>query len=456
MGSSKSLGELFVGSTSKDLDKYRLGVSDALFKRVKVRAHLSEDWDTDHVPTVDECRRRLEECHGYLGLFGYYYGWIPTGHQESITHMEYRWAMEKWSQRRPARVAVFLPGDRHPTASGGKPCEAEKELRDAAEVLVRSYPSGKKVHQQKLATFLDEVSGQGRTCNFFSSLSELRELVIVTGQRWKGGLAAAARAPASSPPQGVSDEQLGLLGRNPQTEALKDVLAQVRDRRDAPAACVVASGSEEAGQAELLAALCRLPELRRGRPPVKGRPPLTTYDVPELIAWFGRQSCAPEEHAPPVETITQLAQALHRTLRAQDSVLLLDRIERLRGGLARFCTDFWGPLLDELQSACAKLPVAHHLFVAVATYAGSQQTRAGLTVQWDAHKAVDSIRTPICLPELAEIDRKGLSRWLNDVGVDASPSRVDDLAKAVLADAEGHPDGTPLHVYRRLKGEQLW
>ena len=109
MGGPDPVRELFVGSTSKDLNTYRLGVSDALFKRVQVRAHLSEDWDTDHVPTVDECRRRLERCDGYLGLFAYYYGWIPDGCQESITHLEYRWAMDKWGKQRPARLAIFMP-----------------------------------------------------------------------------------------------------------------------------------------------------------------------------------------------------------------------------------------------------------------------------------------------------------------------------------------------------------
>lgn len=457
MGGSDPVRELFVGSTSKDLDSYRLGVSDALFLRVQVRAHLSEDWDTAHVPVVEECRRRLERCDGYLGLFAYYYGWIPDGYQESITHLEYRWAMDKWGKQRPARLAVFMPGNRHPTAGGGASCEAERELRAAAEALARTYPGGPQVHGRKLADFHDEVCGQGRTCNLFADLADLRELAITTGFRWKGRLtAAAAQGRAARSTQQLLDEQLGLLGRPRQIEALKDVMAELGRQPDAPAACAVIVGQEEGGQAELLAALSQLPELRRGRPPVKGRPPLTRYDVPQLISWVAEKVCALEEYGPIVETIQQLAEALHRTLRDQPAVLLLDRIERLDGGLVRFCTDLWWPLYDQLQASCAQIPVPHRLIVVVAAYTTVQPGWAEMTAQLEPEEAVDNFRNLLCLPELKDINARALARWLNDIGVDASPDRVQEITGAVLTDAEGHPDGTPVRVYRRLQGERLW
>ena len=207
-------------------------------------------------------------------------------------------------------------------------------------------------------------------------------------------------------------------------------------------------GGEDAGQAELLAALAQLLELRRVRPPVKGRPPVR-YDVPELITWVAEKLCASEEHGPVVETVDQLAEALHRTLCDQPAVLLLD------GGLARFCTELWRPVYDKLQALCARIAVSHRLVVIVAAYTRAQPEWSELTARWDPDEEVDDFHSLICLPELEDIRRKALTRWLSEIGVDASSARVQEITEAVLTDAEGRSDGTPVHVYRRLQGERL-
>jgi hypothetical protein len=178
--------------------------------------------------------------------------------------------------------------------------------------------------------------------------------------------------------------------------------------------------------------------------------------VPELITWVADQLCILEPHGPPVETVEQLAEALHRTLREQPAVLLLDRIERLDGGLARFHAGFWRPLYDLLANHYARIPVQYRLIAVVGAYTGTQPAWAGLTVPWDPDAVVEDFRRLVCLPELNNISAKALARWLNDVGAVASPHRLQDISDAVLNDAEGKPDGTPVRVYRRLQGERLW
>jgi hypothetical protein len=401
---------------------------------------------------VDECRERLEATDGYFGIFAYYYGWMPEGWEKSITHLEYAWVCDKWGRRRPPRVAVFMPGSRHPSAASG-PCEAERELRQIAEGLVQNYHGGPEFHARKLAEFHDEVSGQGRTCNYFSNLAELRESAITKGFQWQGGLAAAAAQarPEKGTAPAFSEAQLGLMGRTRQMEAMRDILDQLALDSAAPAACVVAFGREESGQAEFLAALAEAPELRRARPPVKGRPPLIQYTVPELILWMANCLCALEEHGPPVETIDQLAASLHRSLRDQTAVLLLDRIERLEGGLARFFSDLWQPLYEALAQRCAVIPVDHRLILVVAAYTPRRPGWGQFTAGWDPGTMLDDFRRLVCLPELGDMDAKALARWLREIGLEGTPAQVQAISKAVLTDAEGNADGTPERVYRRLK-----
>lgn len=118
------LKEVFVSSTVRDLSAYRAAVQDVLLNRVEVAAYLSEHWGGGLDDTVQKCRTRLLQADAYLGIFAYWYGSVPPEYGESITHLEFNWAMERWGDAAIPPIAVFMPEG-----------EADRELRRKAEAL---------------------------------------------------------------------------------------------------------------------------------------------------------------------------------------------------------------------------------------------------------------------------------------------------------------------------------
>jgi hypothetical protein len=68
---------IFLSSTAKDCVVYRLEMKDALEKNVPVTVHLQEDWASAATLVMTVCQQKLKDQDGYMGLFGYRYGWIP-------------------------------------------------------------------------------------------------------------------------------------------------------------------------------------------------------------------------------------------------------------------------------------------------------------------------------------------------------------------------------------------
>src|SRR5438876_1923918 len=101
---------VFLSSTVHDLEEYRQQVQDALLKRAQVACFLSEDWINSYGLTVKKCRAELQKASAFIGIFGYWYGWIPDGYQKSITHLEFTWALEKWGNDDSPPLAIVMPG----------------------------------------------------------------------------------------------------------------------------------------------------------------------------------------------------------------------------------------------------------------------------------------------------------------------------------------------------------
>ena len=149
---------VFLSSTVRDIGSLRSEVKLALSVHFKyiVEALPLEQWDfaADPEEIIALCRQRVFEADAFVLVLGLRYGWVPPGHEESITHMEFRWAREKWEGESEPRVLVLAP------VPGG---ETWRELRKDAEGYLHDLNAEARArHKVALDAFHREAMGGGR------------------------------------------------------------------------------------------------------------------------------------------------------------------------------------------------------------------------------------------------------------------------------------------------------
>jgi hypothetical protein len=91
--SGSPLKTVFVNSTRRDIDRLRSTVRAVLEVHLRdvVEAFPQETWNSSLDPTalVTECRKRLMEADAFVLILGLWYGWMPKGYKQSITHLEF-------------------------------------------------------------------------------------------------------------------------------------------------------------------------------------------------------------------------------------------------------------------------------------------------------------------------------------------------------------------------------
>ncbi len=97
-----------VSSTARDLPEHRKEVLDACLRQGMFPIMM------EHLPASDsdaiaESLRMVDQADIYLGVFAHRYGYIPKGHEISITEMEYKRAID----RRIPRL-IFIIDKTHP------------------------------------------------------------------------------------------------------------------------------------------------------------------------------------------------------------------------------------------------------------------------------------------------------------------------------------------------------
>lgn len=143
---------VMVSSTAKDLSEYRQQVKDACM-RLGVHPLMME-----HLPAVDadaiaESLAMVDASEIYLGVFAHRYGYVPAGHNISITEMEYERAVQKGIPR-----LLFL---------------ADENVPAAPEYADRG-PAGDKLKKLK-----ERIKAE-RVVKFFRDPTHLREEVILS------------------------------------------------------------------------------------------------------------------------------------------------------------------------------------------------------------------------------------------------------------------------------------
>ncbi len=444
-----SCSEIFLSSTIMDFEAYRRSVQEVLLQKAEVAVFLSEDWPGGYDDTVQKCRARVEASHGFFLMMGYWYGSIPPGQQKSITHLEFEWAFGKWGKLPFPPLAVFRPKPQSP---------ADQELRTAAEPLIQKQYPERLQHDSLLDSFWSQVAGgleSWRTVREFKDQHDLREYSLTSCLIWKGQTFEAAAqgkiTPVASGPR-LTDEQLGLLGRETQLDAARDLLVELAAQPDVPAVCLLVSGGEDAGQRAFLAALLRTRSFKNARPSRLGRPPLDHYDTAVLIQWVAKALGL--GGGAEIKTPDELADRVAAELKQQPLWFALDQVSRLSGGLTVFRDSFWRPLYERLKELRATQPMTHRLIAVVTEYSGDALAWGAAVCGPDFDGEPADFSKLLLLPELAGFKRKDVLRWLEEI--EAPAELWDQLAKSVLKDDQSKPDGTPLRVFDRLQRHPLW
>jgi hypothetical protein len=86
--------KVYVSSTSIDLKDYRAAVIAAL-RKMGMNPVCMEDYVAQDKLPVDNCLADVAKCDVYVVILARRYGFIPIGHDKSITELEYRMAVEK-------------------------------------------------------------------------------------------------------------------------------------------------------------------------------------------------------------------------------------------------------------------------------------------------------------------------------------------------------------------------
>src|SRR5262249_2882646 len=88
-----TLVRVYVSSTYPDLVKYREQVRLAMLQ-LQLNAVGMESSVAEEERPVATCLDEVRSCDLYIGIVAWRYGYVPAGHERSITELEYRAAGE--------------------------------------------------------------------------------------------------------------------------------------------------------------------------------------------------------------------------------------------------------------------------------------------------------------------------------------------------------------------------
>jgi hypothetical protein len=451
-GKVQKIADIFISTTALDCKPFRMSVKDAVERRIpSAKVHLQEQWLYGAADPVYLSEKRFNLCHAYMGVFGYRYGWEPSGAPPSITEMEFTWARERWEADRDPPFFIFLPKDGSPAdttlKAQAQAVLAEKDFPDAPEKAGESL--------QKQQVFLSAVKGWMKSRHKFEippyeTESELRELAISSVLNWNCELLYRAPDKRFAATNTSAEADLGGIGREVQCEALESAVTAFRRQKAAPAMAILVHGPENWGQRHFAQYLTGWPHWQDA--PVRLGLPPDPVNPDALIRWtFGFLSLP----CPAAPDIDALATALVGRLADGPLVMILQNIGARDERLALFANGFWAPLLAALGTRLAGHDDDARLYCVVVDH--QSLPAGGNSAVWGG-----SLRAPnldysrlLPLPPLGEISFKQVKDWLkaqvlNDGGT------LDLVECEDIAERATGADSLPSNVYDRLARESIW
>lgn len=436
--------QIFLSATAQDCKTYREAVRDFIHDNIEAaKVFLQENWAEGGKFVEPVCKRKVDECDAYFGLFGYRYGWTPPLQRCSITELEFRWAVDRWgAAEAPIFVLRPVPGS-----------EADQHLRDQAALFHDKLPApdadADRHAQRQFLASVDQWAANGRIQVFYRNPLQLVGKALCCVKDWNQEVLRNATRERFKAPGDIPRNELGRIGRDEQIAALKSALNALRDRRAERAAAFFIHGPENHGQLEFVEFLRDWHDEWEGMDLCCGQ-----ADEPDsaesLICWACSQLGEPLLGEP---TIDALAGLLATRLSGRSVVLILRTIGREATRRELFLQRFWQPLHAALA---ARQPggrgrlycfVADHAPLAAAPDAGFRTT--GLNAG-----DVD-YRQLLALPPLAGLTPGHVRNWLADLRKSAGV-RLDEDERDAIADYATTPDGNPPDVYNRLNLHGFW
>jgi hypothetical protein len=441
------LTSLFLSATVRDMGDYRAKIPEWA-RHLNINVNPQKYWSGAAEPIEELCTRRISGCSGYIGVFGYRYGWQPPGQERSITHIEFDHAMSIWKDRSKfPPVFLFLPR----TGS-----VASRHLRKLAdEVLAKEFGNERaqiKNSRTKQEGLRQTIASLGRLVNDFTSIGELKERVTASFFHYHTTLleGLGQAEPLGAKASGIPSAQLGRIGRDKQIEAIKSILFALAAQPTAPGACLIVHGREGSGLAEFLDFLG---SWRGWGSTARVRTISPSEEDPAYLAAWMRRAFG-ETGTAEGDPFEILADGITRRCEREYPVVI---IKQRRGWRPeKFQAQFWQPLYERLLARWSA-PESRKRFVLVRVFANPiGPDEAQLMHAGEPREAKIDWTHPQLLPPCTDLTEAQVASWLmsDDLGLD--PHRAVRVAREVVRQSDGTVDGTPLHVFDRLRADGFW
>jgi hypothetical protein len=432
--------EVFVSSTAKDVQAYRTQVKVDL-ELNHAAVFLQESWAEPARDVLELCLQRLEDSDAYLGVFGYRYGWIPEGREESITELECEHAFYFWRASTVPPIFLFVP---EPES------DAARELEGFAdEVLKLEYSEepDKRARSKQLQTrFRDRLLSSGRFLKKFGSLPDLRVLASTSVSNWNNAILRSALNGRREALSAIPPQELGEIGRDQQVAALVNARSAL-ELSSSPGMCILIHGRDSAGKFPFGMYLKFWDGwgLEQGTPGIV-TPPHDRFDEAALRSSVF-SAVAPGK-TPAEATFDELAAAILAECAKTPVVLMLPRFESLES-IEEFQRMFWMPLLGAMRAKEAKPPSERLTMILTSLSPLPTSPPAGV---WPG--AIDTPQVDynclMPLPELADLTAKDVNSWLMRLKVG------DSARRSAIANEVTREDGVPANVFDRLNSNGFW
>jgi hypothetical protein len=252
--------QIFLSATAQDCATYREAVRDFVQDNIEAaKVFLQENWAEGGQFRRPVCKRKVDECDAYIGLFGHRYGWTPPLHA-----LHHRTGVPLGGGSLGAGRGADLcaaPGKRQrgrPAPADGPPCSSTRvpgrrradrhaQRQVSCQRSISGPPTG--VSRSSTAT---PCSWSARPCR--ASRTGTRRCSATARERFKA-------------PGDIPRNELGRIGRDEQIAALKSALNVSASAGTAGAAFFV-HGPENHGQREFAEFLCALARRVGGHGPL--------------------------------------------------------------------------------------------------------------------------------------------------------------------------------------------
>lgn len=442
------ISQIFLSATAQDCKDYREAVRDFVHDNLKTaKIFLQENWAEGGKFVVDVCKERVHASDAYFGLFGHRYGWVPPGHQHSITDLEFRWAAERWGGPVPP---IFIlrpePGS-----------EADTYLKERAAFYHAGQPLADaeedRAAQQRFLAAVNNWASEGRIQVFYRDPMQLVGKALSCVQNWNLAVLRQALHSRHKAAGEIPAEELGRIGREVQITALEAALDAFCERKAERAAAFLIHGPENHGQREFVEFLRHWDDkwegIEVGMEVYCGQP-AEPDSAESIICWICGQLGAPLLGEPSIDA---LADALTARLARHSVVIALRTAGRESARLALFHQRLWQPLCDALADRPLAGKRRLYFFLADHAVLPVALNPAFRTTGLDADDV--DYHQVLALPPLTPVSAPQVRTWLKKLKATAGISLNEERREAI-SNYAASPDGHPPNVYNRLILEGFW